>query len=99
MRLSRVGDIKANTKFVFLNGFSVFVTGLSVFEMTGTASLNIPVDHLIIDFFVISSETFMVLSRSVLNILILSSFILRFNSELHTETDMFRFRERSVLQT
>ena len=75
MRLSPVGDIKANTKFVFLNGFYVFVTGSSVFE--------IPVDHFIIDFFVISSETFMVLSRSVLDIVILSSFILMFNPELH----------------
>ena len=60
-----------NIKFVFLNGFSVSVTGLSVFELTGTASLKIPGDHFIIDYFVISIETFMVLSRSVLNIVIL----------------------------
>ena len=75
MILSPAGDIKANTKFVFLNGFSVFVTGSSVF--------GIPVDHFILDFFVISSGTFMVLSRSDLDIVILSSFILMFNPELH----------------
>ena len=75
MILSPAGDIKADTKFVFLNGFSVFVTGSSVF--------GILVDHFILDFFVISSGTFMVLSRSDLDIVILSSFILMFNPELH----------------
>ena len=54
-----MGDIKANMECI--NGFSVFVIGSSVSEMTGTASLKIPVDHFIIDFFMDSSDAFMVL--------------------------------------